>query len=103
MSASKPGAKEIAERTVAEVKENYGYCCKGGGTNLAIGPETLAEIITDCISEALEARERNVQELCKAAENFLDDRPFSIRHSDLGRGLRTALAKLRAGEQKGTG
>ncbi len=86
MSASKPGAKEIAERIRKEA------CFE---TYFDVGD---AEQI---ISSALEAREQDVQELCDKAEMAADwlHLQGDNRIEDQ---LRTALAKLRAGEQKGT-
>jgi len=67
---------------------------------------------TEIISSALEARERDVQELCEAAEDahmwaaryppYRDETSKDWNSSPVCDRLRTALAKLRAGEQKGT-
>jgi hypothetical protein len=75
---------------------------------------------TEIISSALEARERDVHELCEAADGMIESFELLLKEANehfksptlagviTGAFLnepsriRTALAKLRAGEQKGT-
>jgi len=91
MSAAKAGAKEIAERIDEELVD---LCYE-------VDPKTFRAECERIISSALEARECDMKELYATIEAPLaTESPYMLMQRL--RQIRTALAKLRAGEQKGT-